>query len=341
MPRRAVIEEAENHERWLISYADFITLLLAFFVVMYSISQVNESKYRVLSNTLTDAFNAPELSEDPLQVGQLAKSNPLNVIEFEPGPQPGKDEGKEKQTQQQEFEALADKLENSLGELTAEGLANIRGNEQWLEVELNSSLLFESGEALLTTDAEVLLNHIAQVLFDYDKPIRVEGFTDSIPISTPRFPSNWELSTARAAAVVQMFAESGLDPKRMAAIGYGQYQPKADNSTPEGRAANRRVVLMIAKTESLRPSIVDETPEKKPATQAKDTPIPEAEGQTLAVDQPQTVEVVPPQPPAAVPAEDAIKEQLDQSKSQGVKAYRLREGGLLFSTEDRNFEESQ
>lgn len=335
MPRRAVIEESENHERWLISYADFITLLLAFFVVMYSISQVNESKYRVLSNTLTEAFNAPELSEDPLQVGQLAKSNPLNVIEFEPGPQPGKDEGKEKQRQQEDFEALADQLESSLGELTAVGLANIKGNEQWLEVELNSSLLFESGQAVLTTDAEILLNNIAQVLFDYDKPIRVEGFTDSIPISTPRFPSNWELSASRAAAVVQMFAESGLDPKRMAAVGYGQYQPKADNSTPEGRAANRRVVLMIAKADSLRPSVVDDRPKPKAAT--PDTP----QGQDLATGEPTQVEEQTEKPPAAVPAEEEIRNQLDEGKSQGVKAYRLREGGLLFSTEDRSFEESQ
>lgn len=266
MARRKHAEEHVNHERWLVSYADFITLLFAFFVVMYSISQVNESKYRVLSNTLTDAFNQPELQVHPIQVGETAKSNPLNFVELSAmaiRDKEGLGESPEKKSAEtpehveipQQFKDISNKIEQALGDLIKQNMVTLRGNEQWLEIEMRSSLLFESGDATLSNKALELLGQIAEILKTEKTPVRVEGFTDNVPIHSVRFPSNWELSSARAAAVVQLFIEEGLDPTHLMATGYGEFQPIAPNDTTENRTRNRRVVLMISKTGELRPQL--------------------------------------------------------------------------------------
>lgn len=278
MARRQVIEETINHDRWLISYADFITLLFAFFVVMYSISQVNEGKYKVLSAALTEVFNVQEqgtaiesnleLAIDPFQVGELARSNPRHVVALEAA---GNDQDKGKSDIEREmenddqiekthelsseFKQISAQLEGAFGDLLRDKLLTVRGNEEWLEVELQSSLLFDSANATLTTTALKLLGKITEIIKGQTNPIRVEGFTDNIPINSSRYPSNWELSTARAASVVQLFTEEGMDPSRFAVVGYGEFQPIADNSTVQGRMTNRRVVLMISKTGELRPSL--------------------------------------------------------------------------------------
>lgn len=253
MARRKRIEERVNHERWLVSYADFITLLFAFFVVMYSISQVNQSKYRVLSNTLNAAFNQPELTLKPVQVGEQARSNSLNPIALDGSARP---HDARQNDLPQEFRQLSEEFEQALSGLIEKNLVTLRGNELWLEIELNSSLLFDSGEAELKThQALELLGQIAEILRTQNNPVRVEGFTDNVPIHTARYPSNWELSSARAAAVVQFFVEEGMDPGRLMAVGYAQYQPIASNDSAEGRGKNRRVVLMISKTGEVRPAL--------------------------------------------------------------------------------------
>ena len=270
--RRKVIEERVNHERWLISYADFITLLFAFFVVMYSISQVNESKYRVLSDSLTDTFNShsgsPEKSLKPIQIGENARSNPIHLIKLEDPALVNNDQQVEGALQPENelssdpFVEISSSIEDLFAELVGSKLINVRGNEEWLEIELSSSLLFSSGDAGLSTAALEILANIVSILKDKSSPIRVEGFTDNIPINNARYPSNWELSTARASAVVQLFIEEGILPSRLAAIGYGEHQPVASNDTVEGRDRNRRIVLMISKTNELRPSLSAEEPEE-------------------------------------------------------------------------------
>ncbi len=265
MRRRKHNEEHTNHERWLVSYADFITLLFAFFVVMYSISQVNESKYRVLSNTLEDAFNQPELSLKPIQIGETAKSNPTNLIKLEADAikdKLGEGGGEKEGELPDEFKQIADKIEQQLGELMQQNLISLRGNEEWLEVEMSSSLLFDSGDATLSNNALELLGKLSTILSDGGNALRVEGFTDDRPIHTVRFPSNWELSSARAAAVVQLFIEQGIDASRLVAAGYGEFQPIVPNDSPENRAKNRRVVLMISKTGTVRPQLnsIESTP---------------------------------------------------------------------------------
>lgn len=256
-------EEPHNHERWLVSYADFITLLFAFFVVMYSISQVNESKYRVLSNTLTDVFAKPALDENPIQVGEVARSNPNAIIEVQTSPvkaaQPETTEESPAAAEvkgQADLKKLADKIQAALSDLIDKDLVTVKGNETWLEITLRSSLLFNSGDASISESAYGLLAQLAAILREQDNPVRVEGFTDDVPIRTAHFSSNWELSSARAAAVVQLLIGKGLDPEKLMAAGYGQYQAVAPNTTPEGRAKNRRVVLMVARGGDLRPKLV-------------------------------------------------------------------------------------
>lgn len=329
MARRIAVDEQINHERWLVSYADFMTLLLAFFVVMYSISQVNESKYRVLSNTLTAAFNQPERALDPLQVGHLSKSNPLNLIEMastNTDDKEGEGIDAEEGKASRELTQISDQFDQVFNDLIDKKLVSIKGNEEWLELELNASLLFDSGAAVLGADAEIILNEIAQILFDHNKPVRVEGFTDNVPINTPQFPSNWELSAARAAAVVQLFVESGLDPGKLAAVGYGEHQPKADNSTQEGRAANRRVVLMISRYDTLRPDIPD--------------PVDEQAVQTAVTGKELAAESVDAANSASAPQASGL-DSSEEKAIDGIKTVKLKTGGLLFTSGDRKVENAE
>lgn len=255
MARRKIEEEHVNHERWLVSYADFITLLFAFFVVMYSISQVNESKYRVLSNTLTAAFNQPEVSLNPVQIGETVKTNPINLIQLDAAATRDGADAADPDRLPEAFRDIGQQMERALGELIRQNLVAVRGNEEWLEIELRSSLLFDSGDATLSVPALQLLGEIAGILREHANPVRVEGFTDDRPIHTARYPSNWELSSARSASVVRLFIEEGVEPQRLMAVGYGEQQAIGDNATEEGRARNRRVVLMISKAPDVRPKL--------------------------------------------------------------------------------------
>ncbi len=239
--RRRRHEEPENHERWLVSYADFITLLFAFFVVMYSISSVNDGKYKVLSETLEGAFNQPQRFLDPIQIGEeiprgLARSD---------GDGMAGDTGEG--APRDALQDITEAMQSAFGELISAGDLEVRGNELWIEIELNSSLLFPSGDALPLDAGFDLIERIAMILAPYQNPIHVEGFTDNMPINSRLYPTNWELSAARAASVVRMLGIGGVDPQRMAAVGYGEFRPVADNTTAAGRRANRRVVLLISR----------------------------------------------------------------------------------------------
>ena len=270
MARKKRIEEHENHERWLVSYADFITLLFAFFVVMYSISSVNEGKYRVLSDAIVAAFRNPARSLEPIQIGDLMRSPVQSEKPFDPEkpviqlfkvPFPDKPvperipEKPEPQSEAPPDEVqpmldeaskqLADTIEQAMSELMDAGLIEVRRDERWIEVEIKSSILFDSGNAELSAQSAPVLRQLAEPLLPLHNIIHVEGFTDNVPINNFEFRSNWELSAARAASVVHLFTRLGIDPQRMAAIGYGEFRPVDSNDTPEGRARNRRVVLVI------------------------------------------------------------------------------------------------
>ena len=251
--RRRSADEHVNHERWLVSYADFITLLFAFFVVMYSISSINEGKYKVISQALVGVFNDSERSVKPIPVGD---ERPLTTTPAEPLIKNSEhtDAGLG-QIPDDPLKTIADDITTAFGDLIASRQLTVRGNELWVEIELNSSLLFGSGDAMPSNMAFSIIDKVAAILKPFDNPIHVEGFTDDLPIRTAQYPTNWELSSARSASIVRMLAMQGVNPGRMASVGYGEFQPVANNATPEGRALNRRVVLVVSRNLEVRRSL--------------------------------------------------------------------------------------
>ncbi|BAN35097.1 OmpA/MotB domain-containing protein [Sulfuricella denitrificans skB26] len=251
MARRQKHEEHENLERWLVSYADFITLLFAFFVVMYSISQVNEGKYRVLSDSLVNAFKttptattpiAPALRIDASQgSSSSAQALALKQTIFVRKPDPVIEARKKQQTEK--MKGVAEDILKAMEPLVKEGQVKVTQSAHGIAIEINASVLFSSGQATLEPGSIKALRAVGGVLAKVPNDIQVEGFTDNTPISTAAFPSNWELSTARASSVVRLLAESGAPTDRLVAVGYGEFRPVDTNSTPEGRARNRRVTV--------------------------------------------------------------------------------------------------
>ncbi len=245
MARKRKAEEHENHERWLVSYADFITLLFAFFVVMYAVSSVNEGKYRVLSDSISSAFkNIPGSS-----VGAMVEVNPNAPMPVTiPLKKPQATNIKTDSNREKNRELLRNKakeISEALAPLVQSGQVRITEGALGITVEINASVLFDSGEARLQLPAVRALTAVGQILATTDFPITVEGHTDNAPINTLLFPSNWELSGARAASVVRLFVDTGVDPRRLTATGYAEQRPVADNATPEGRLRNRRVAITM------------------------------------------------------------------------------------------------
>ncbi len=266
MARRKRHEEPDNHERWLVSYADFITLLFAFFVVMYSVSQVNEGKYRVLSGSLESAFRPKAAEGAPPPSGMVPGAAPAAA--------PGVLQGGGALSP---IQLLAKEVAGQLKPLLDQGLVDIRERSGWLEIEINNRILFGSGSARPGEEAKVLLALLGKVLGRFPNPVQVEGYTDNLPIDNAAFSSNWELSAARAAAVVNLLARHGVDPAQLVALGYGENSPVASNDTPEGRARNRRVILKIFKM-GRNSSGEEQTPAPVPAVRPRQGA---AEGVTL------------------------------------------------------------
>ena len=259
MGRKKKPEEHANHERWMVSYADFITLLFAFFVMMYSISVVNTGKFKVLSESLTAAFTDPQRSLEPVQVGQIvrAPSERPDVAMSEPTPRPIRpvemrqmaklaDVDQELLDQaSKQLDKIQKRVEAAMREMIEQGAITVQRSEYWIEIEMNSSVLFDSGSSTLYPRVVPILTELGRVMMDFSNHVHGEGYTDTVPINTEMFPSNWELSGGRAATVVRLFEFTGVQADRLAAIGYGEFYPIADNETVEGRARNRRVVAVV------------------------------------------------------------------------------------------------
>lgn len=244
MAKRRHEEEHENHDRWLVSYADFITLLFAFFVVMYAISQVNEGKYRILSDTLSTAFrNVPGSASGALAVVNPNAPMPLALPMRKSQPNVKVDETRKKN--KEKLRNMAKEVNEVLAPLVREGQVRVTEGALGITIDINANVLFAPGDARLGPEAVRALLAVAQILAPTDFPILVEGHTDNTPISTPQFPSNWELSGVRASSVVRLFIDAGVDPKRLTATGYADQRPVAENTTVEGKARNRRVAITI------------------------------------------------------------------------------------------------
>jgi chemotaxis protein MotB len=278
-------EEHTNHEAWAIPYGDLITLLLAFFVVMYAISSVNAGKYRVLSDSLFAAFRGTPRTMDPIQVGEKQTGSgselesaviqsalqgqqrsslapvPVEGGNFNNGtspvanrlpPRAGISGAHASATSGAAAAALtkvADEVARALDDLVKQDLVVMRRSEFWIEVEIKTDILFPSGSAQLAPNAIDVLQRLGNALAPYPNPIRVEGHTDNKPIKTVAFYSNWELSAARAGSVVRVLQSRNVNPDRLAVIGYGEQRPVQSNDTEQGRNANRRVVVVILSTE--------------------------------------------------------------------------------------------
>jgi len=247
---RNAFDEGDNHERWLVSYADFVTLLFAFFVVMYSISSVNDDKYEILSQALEGAFlggHEVQVIESPIEVEEKLTSIKPIILE-----NPSTEELQKKSElseeilkERRELELISEQFEDVLQPYIENDLVEVKRHDFWIELEMNSELLFLSGEAELSSKAIPVLKKVAEVIRDVPNVINVEGHTDNIPIDTVEFPSNWDLASARATSVVREFQSNKIPPKRLSAVGYGEFQPVADNNSVEGRFKNRRVVIVL------------------------------------------------------------------------------------------------
>ena len=257
MSRKKKAAAHANHERWLVSYADFITLLFAFFVVLFSSSQVDKRKVGKISAAMQEAFaqmgifqaansRTPMVTTDPLPTeniqliengkgiaGQGKMPSPIEKL-GEPLPPP-----KDLATLQKELSgALAPEIERH--EVV------MKANRDGLVISLQEIGFYESGSATLRTDSEAAVQRIAQALSDQPNSIRIEGHTDNVPIHNAQFASNWELSTARATGMIRLFiTQYNLPATRLSAAGYAEYHPVASNEAADGRAQNRRVDIVV------------------------------------------------------------------------------------------------
>jgi chemotaxis protein MotB len=241
------LKQHANQERWMVSYADFMTLLFALFVVLYSSSQVDKAKMASLSKAITAGFSS-------LGAGGGQGASPVVI----PGttPMPTTHPARSEET----AEAIRQKLELTLAGEIANRSVSLRDTSEGLVLSLRELGFFDSGSATLRASSMNTLDRIGSVLASIGCNLRVEGHTDNVPIHTPQFQSNWELSTARATEIIRLLlTRESIAPPRLAAAGYAEFHPIADNSTEDGRRLNRRVdIVIVAPHQTGHPSPLPE-----------------------------------------------------------------------------------
>jgi chemotaxis protein MotB len=221
-------QEAHLHrDRWLVSYADFITLLFAFFVVLYSAAQVDKRRTAQVASAIQTAFHQSGSLPPPALNG----GNP-----HLPSAPPTSDE---------QQKALKKQIEQTLAAEIASGDVAVRTSPEGLVISLREVGFFDSGSAEIKASSAAAFAQLAEILRENGSDIRIEGHTDNVPIHNSKFSSNWDLSTARATATIRLLIRYKLKPERMAAAGYAEFHPIAGNDTPEGRANNRRVDIVV------------------------------------------------------------------------------------------------
>lgn len=287
--RQPFDDDDDNPDRWLVSYADFITLLFAFFVVMYAISSVNLSKYNALTNAMGNAFtgNNPQsiqikkMEVKPQPEKSIIKPLPLSYLYQE-----------KSKRERENMARMGVDISNKLSPLIQEGKVQVMQNNRGVRIDINDSVLFTAGSADIASAAVDVLNEIATILNTNQRLIQVEGHTDNTPIHNQMFYSNWELSAVRATTVVRLLNQAGVIEKRLSAIGYGDTQPLSSSDTEFGRAKNRRVSIMILYETNAQ---TDDNLEIKPHAPAVQVQTSQAQ------DQATTTPAVTPSPPAPLP----------------------------------------
>jgi len=222
-------DEDDDANRWLLPYADFITLLLAVFVVMYSVSNVEESKFKSLSESLSIALNVKNTES---KNNNFISDKTNSMIE-------------QIHTRESQIAEINHALQNDLAPLIAQNKIKIIKLKDGISIVINDSFLFKSGQAQIDPTFEKDLTQISEILKKYPNQIQVEGHTDNNRIQTGMYPSNWELSSARASSVVRAFITNGVQESQLTAIGYAANQPIESNNSEEGRYRNRRVAIKI------------------------------------------------------------------------------------------------
>ena len=257
MGKRKEHHEEHPDERWLVTYADVLTLMYVLFMVLFSISIVNTSKFEMLKQSLEGAFsgNVAEGGSGVLE-GEATPSQAAVLDGFPQVVQPevpaqGQaptllDGTPEQAIETSQLRGVEERIDDTIKEAGLSGNVETSVNERGLAIRvLTDDLLFGSGTANLQSSAATLLAPVASGVIDLPNPIRVEGHTDASPIATATFPSNWELAGARASAVVRFMARDGIAPSRLQAVGLADTRPIGDNATPGGRSQNRRVEILV------------------------------------------------------------------------------------------------
>jgi chemotaxis protein MotB len=303
--------EHDNVDRWLVSYADYMTLLFALFAVLYALAMVNEKPFETVTESIGRVFQADkELKknkghgDDILPVNSSKTNKRLygNGILDQAGPELVEGEKNLSKVENNvvgtNLTSLEKELHTALYDLVESGYAQLQIDGEWLEIELNSGLLFPSGSASPTNSAKEILKVIYGVIGNVTNYIRIRGYTDNQPIHNEIFTSNWELSVYRATAILHLLEQLNLAPERMAIEGYGQYNTSTSNDTPEQRAQNRRVVIAISKYGTEKANVI-----QTPTISVKDV--------------------------------DAIKQVVDSSGKQNkIKIIQLPNGGIRITTRE-------
>ncbi len=284
-------EKEPNHERWLVSYADFITLLFAVFVTLYAMSQTDKHKVEALVASMRESFGYLKTGASAEQVN-VVESTDLRAIPsikpevLTPG-KGGEDKGVHRNRSHadtKEFQEIKTTIEEYMAVHGDQDKVSVGITKRGLVVSLKEAGFFNSGSSEVKKSSLELLSKVADSLSSYSNPIRVEGNTDDVPIRSAAFKSNWELSTARATNIVHYLIDAyGFAPDKISAVGYGEYRPIADNSTEEGRRKNRRVDIVLLSKNGEEGESEPGSTAPKPA-QATQPPAPSQAEQPPAVD---------------------------------------------------------
>lgn len=270
MSRRKRTAKHVNHERWLVSYADFITLLFAFFVVLYSSSQVDKRKMGKLAESIQAAFQKLGVFDTSNTQIPLSDSEAVPFSQIEAADNNGRTTAP--------MRDIAADLQKALAPEISKHIVELKGSKQGLIISLREVGFYLSGSATLRPSSKDAIDRLAAVLQSRTELLRIEGHTDDVPIHNGRFESNWELSTARASNLVKLFVEHyGLRGQRLSAAGYAEFHPVAANDSPEGRAKNRRIDIVV-----LNPSALDASSQPAPNPLGETSP-------TKAFDEPSYV----------------------------------------------------
>lgn len=278
-PRTALV----SHERWLVSYADFVTLLFAFFVVLYASAQVDRQRAIQLSDAIRNGFQRLGISGDRSPATPYAGANgsayvvtpegalsqQLKLGDAMPGGGPVPD-----------FTGIRHELEQALATQIDRKEVELHMSSEGLVLSLREIGFFDSGSARLKPGAEKAFARVGGILRAHSCALRIEGHTDNVPIHTPQFASNWELSTARASGLVRSLVDDyGISPTLLSAAGYAEFHPAYENDTSQGRALNRRVDVVIL---NVRPDAASAQAHSSSAPEPNDTSNPDTFGKLLS-----------------------------------------------------------